>query len=253
VRKLLALITPAPLKRWHGRLRERRFDAAAGPVRAAYLARHGTVVRHGPFAGLECVERSAAVAKLVGSYELEIHDAVHDLVAQQPAFVVNIGCGDGYFACGLARLLPDAEIKAFDTDPPTQALCVEQVALNGLTDRVAVAGECTTAMLAAMPADGGAAFLDCEGAEVDLLDPAVAEPLRHWPILVELHDFNVAGATDTIVARFQPTHEVQIIDARDRAGFDVPELADLSAADRAIALEEFRPPGMRWAYMVPRA
>lgn len=253
VRKLLAAITPPPLKRRHARWRERRFDAVAGPVRAAYLARYGSVVRYGPFEGLQCVERSAAVAKLVGSYELEVHDAVRDLVARRPALVVNIGCGDGYFACGLARLLPDAEVRGYDTDPPTQALCAEQVARNGLQSRVSVAGECTLGMLAEMPADGTALVIDCEGAEVELLDPAVAEPLRHWPILVELHDFNVPGATDTILARFAPTHDIQVIEARGRGDFDVPELADLTPRDRAVALDEFRPPGMRWAYMVPRA
>lgn len=252
MRKLVASITPAALKRWHQRLRERRFEAKARPLREAYLARHGTVVRHGPFAGLRCVERSAAITKLVGSYELEIHDAVEDLVARSPKTVVNIGCGDGYFACGLGRRLPDADVLAYDIDPPTQALCAEQVALNDLQARVTVAGECTTAMLAALPAEGGALVIDCEGAEVDLLDPVAAPSLRHWPILVELHDFNVPGATDTIVGRFSATHDVRVIDARDRAGFSVPELEDLSAAERAIALDEWRPPGMRWAYMVPR-
>ncbi len=252
MRTLVSRLIPTRLKRWNDRRVERRFDAVAGPVRGRYLAEHGAVVRRGPFEGLQCVERSAAIAKLVGSYELEIHDAVRDLVARRPALVVNIGCGDGYFTCGLARCLPDARVQGYDIDVPTQALCAEQVALNGLQDRVTVAGECTETMLRAMP-DGGALVIDCEGAEVDLLTPAVAQALRTWPILVELHDFNVPGVTDAIVGRFGATHDVQVIEARDRDGFDAPELASLSAAERAIALDEFRPEGMRWAYMVPRA
>jgi hypothetical protein len=252
VRRLVSRITPSVLKRWHQRRTERRFMAVAGPIRETYLQRHGPVVRHGPFEGLRCVERSAAVAKLVGSYELEIHDAVRDLVARHPSLVINIGAGDGYFTCGIARLLPDAEVRGYDTDPPTQELCREQVALNGLQERVMVAGECTTDMLAAMPEEGGALVIDCEGAEVDLLDPVAAPSLRRWPILVELHDFNVPGATDTIVGRFSPTHDIRVIEARGRDDFRVPELGDLDPAQRAVALDEFRPAGMRWAYMVPR-
>lgn len=241
------------MKRRHEQWRARRFLAVALPIREAYIARHGTTVLHGPFAGLRCVERSAAVAKLVGSYELEVHGAVRDLVARAPALVVNIGCGDGYFACGLARLLPGAEVRAYDTDEPTQQLCREQAALNDLGARVTVAGECTVAMLAQLPEHGGALVVDCEGAEAELLDPVAAPPLRRWAILVELHDFNVPGVTDTIVGRFAATHDVQLIEATDRSDFDCAELADLSPSERAVAVDEFRPAGMRWAYMVPRA
>ncbi|CAB4951379.1 unannotated protein [freshwater metagenome] len=252
MRDLVASLTPSPLKRWHQGYLERRFNAVAGPIRETYLARYGAVVRRGPFEGLQCVERSAAIAKLVGSYELEIHDAVGDLVGRRPELVVNIGCGDGYFTCGLARLLPDTEIRGYDTDPPTQALCLEQVALNDLGGNVLVGGECTTEMLAAMPAQGTALVIDCEGAEVDLLNPVAAPSLRTWPILVELHDFNVPGATDTIVGRFSGTHDIELIEARDRAAFDAPELSQLTPTERAVAVNEFRPPNMRWAYMVPK-
>ncbi len=251
MRSFLAKVTPGFVKRWHQARTERRFDAAAAPIRERYLAEHGPVVKHGPFAGLRCLERSAAIAKLVGSYELEIHAAVEDLVARHPDRVVNIGCGDGYFTCGLALRLPEATVVGYDIDPPTQVLCRDQVALNELGDRVEVAGECTVEMLAAMPPT--ALVIDCEGAEAVLLDPERAPSLRTWPILVELHDFNVPGVTDLIRERFAPTHDVQVIEAAGREGFDVPELAGLTPQQRAIALDEFRPPGMRWAYMVPRS
>src|SRR5271170_2035809 len=43
-------------------------------------------------------------AKLVGLYEAELHPALHDLALTPPPVVINVGCAEGYYAVGLARL-----------------------------------------------------------------------------------------------------------------------------------------------------
>jgi protein-L-isoaspartate O-methyltransferase len=55
-------------------------------------------------------------AKLLGAYEHSLHDVLLKPVSRQPDPIINVGCAEGYYAVGLARLLPDATVYAFDID-----------------------------------------------------------------------------------------------------------------------------------------
>src|SRR5262245_4204461 len=76
------------------------------------------VVPYGPFLGLRCINASTGstiVPRLLGSYEAELHDTIEKLAGRDYRRVVNIGCGEGYYAVGLARRLPSARVFALDT------------------------------------------------------------------------------------------------------------------------------------------
>ena len=45
--------------------------------------------------------------------------------------------------------------------------------------------------------------MDCEGGEVDLLQPDLAPNLRYSDVLVELHDFLNPTISETILSRFR--------------------------------------------------
>lgn len=228
----------------------------AGPT-ARYLAEHGRTVRHGPLAGLEYPPALDAtgdlVAKLLGTYELELREELERWVAAGHPHVVDVGCAEGYYAVGLARAMPGTTVHAFDIDEGARGRCGALAAANGVQDRVVLGGMCTPQTLqTGFPARGVALLSDCEGYERVLLDPAAAPVLAGWPILVELHEFLDPDITGTIAARFAATHDVRVVAGRERPASAVPELAGFTAAERAVLLDEHRPAAMRWAALTPR-
>jgi len=217
----------------------------------------GRQVGAGPFAGMTYLEHvgRSVTTKLLGSYEAELHAAVRDLVAHGFPVVLNIGCAEGYYAVGLARAMPQATIYAFDTNPKEQALCRELAEANGVADRIIIEGTCDRDRLNAMDLAGALLVVDVEGYELELLQPDAVPGLRQAAVLVELHDHDHPGLTDTIVARFEPTHRVEMMTETPRDPKDYPTLNGFSAADQELALAEFRNYGpdapQRWAVLWP--
>jgi hypothetical protein len=257
LRAAARVLVPDALKRRHERwVTERYLDAINGPT-AEYLRRYGTAVRHGPFAGMEYDPEGQSwsndvVAKLTGTYELELHDALRAWIAAGPAHVVDVGCAEGYYAVGLARALPGAQVHAYDIDAAARAQTAALAQRNGVAARVQVAGECTPATLRTLPAERVALLADCEGYERTLLDPAAAPNLARWDIVVELHEFLDPGIADTIAERFAATHEIALVTETGRAATAPPELAFLEPGVRAKLLDERRPARMRWAVLSAR-
>ena len=250
-------LVPSWAKRRHERWQTRRFLRTANDLNARYEQRHGLEVRRGPFAGLryppELLRDSGdAVAKLAGTYELELHPVFERWIDDGVEHLVDVGASEGFYAVGFAVASPGTTVLAYDIDAEARERCVRLAERNGVADRVRVAGECTHDVLAGLPADGVALLVDCEGCERDLLDPAAAPVLRGWPILVELHDFIDPAISATILERFAATHDVEIVDGRSRERVAPPELDFMTPRERALALGERRPGPMRWADLTPR-
>jgi len=220
----------------------------------------GLLVQSGPFRGMILPARASWVdgdltPKMLGCYEAELHAAVERAIARQPAVVVNVGCAEGFYAVGLARRLPHAQVWAFDTHDHARSVCAAAAAANGVGDRVGVGAACTPERLIELVPERGRALaiLDCEGYEVDLITSAVARRIATCDLLIEAHDFIVAGATETLAQRLAATHAVERIveQARDPNAFAA--LRDLSDVDRALAVCEFRPGIMTWLAAWSRA
>src|SRR5947207_6150517 len=99
--------------------------------------RFGYTVLNGPFAGLAYPQQTALgieaySAKLLGTYEEELHGAFEDMIQGRPRVVVNVGASDGYYAVGLARRLPNATIYAFDTAEVHHPVVREIATENGV-------------------------------------------------------------------------------------------------------------------------
>jgi hypothetical protein len=215
----------------------------------------GGVVQAGPFAGMNYLRRSAGsllAPKLLGCYEAELHPLLARVARREYSAVVNVGCGEGYYAVGLARLLPAARVHAFDGDSAAQALCRELAALNGVSSRVAVAGTCGAAELRELAGPGVLVVCDCEGGEVALLDPAQAPGLTRCDVVVELHDYLDPTASRRVPERFAPTHEVTLIGPSGRNPAAFPLLRGLSQFEQYLAVLEGRPGPTPWAFLTPR-
>jgi hypothetical protein len=210
----------------------------------------GNRVLTGPFAGMTLPESNSwrdgdFMPKLIGSYESNLREVLAQAVARGPAAVINVGCAEGYYAVGLARLLPKATVYAFDIASDACAICAQAAAENGVAERVVVGGRCTTEILAKILEAPGHILLvmDCEGAERELLDPAKVPGLAKCDVIVETHGADILSGLE---ARFRPSHNVTQIAQGGRDPNEVPELRKLAEWDRWLLVDEGRPETMTW-------
>jgi hypothetical protein len=239
----------------HQATRARRQD-----VLTLWVQQFGWVVRSGPFEGMKLSDRRSwsdgdILPKLIGCYEAELHECVRQVAAAAPDLVVNVGAAEGYYAIGLARLIPNCTVHAFDTAQASQDICRLAAGLNGVGDRVFVGGRCTPDLLQTVLAGAAAPFLfcDCEGYERHLIDPEQVPALRSTSILVECHDFVEAGITQTLVDRLSPTHTLTMIHEGARDPNASPFLRTFGSLDRWLAVCEYRPTMMHWLVARPNA
>ncbi len=218
------------------------------------------IVQSGPFAGMELCDEVSwhggdLTPKLLGCYEQELHPAIMALKDSAPDRVVNVGCAEGYYTVGLARFLPSTTVFAFDLDEQAQTLCRRAATLNKVAERVHVSGACHPGDLQALCAPDTKTLLviDCEGGELQLLDPNQAPALAKCNIIVECHDFIIRTISETLKGRFSPTHTIQQVreGARDPAA--LPILRNLSTLDRWLAVCENRPEVMTWLVMTVKS
>lgn len=223
------------------------------------MQQHGWAVLSGPFAGMTLSSRVAwgdgdLLPKLLGAYEAELHGFIGQLVEYAPDVVVNVGAAEGYYAVGLARLLPGAFVHAFDSASVAQDICRETARLNQVENRVSAAGECVPEVLQTLlaRAQGPVVVCDCEGGELALLDPAKVPALSGTRLLIECHDFIDASTTQTLVTRLEATHTLVGVREGARDPNAVPFLQRFSSLDRWIAVCEYRPCTMHWMIATPR-
>lgn len=218
------------------------------------------VVKSGPFAGMiytpsvvdvasPWICGSVLIPKLLGCYEAELQSVLKRTLEKRYNNVVNIGCGEGYYAIGLARSIARVRVYAFDINLLMCRLCEDMACANGVADRVHVHTECDTNRLRDLITGKTLVVCDCEGCEVDLLRPDVIPGLTSSDVLVEMHDFIDAKASQTVLSRFRTTHVVELINGVSRDPTAFPVLHSLRATDRQIAVDEFRPNSMQWAFM----
>jgi hypothetical protein len=218
----------------------------------------GTGVRRGPFAGLVYPpewfpQADVAVAKVIGSYEAELHPIIEEVIAEAPSLFVDIGAAEGYYAVGFATRSPATRVHVFEVDPWLRRRCFELASVNGVRDQIAIDGLCTGAVLASLDLEGAFVLSDCEGAEARILTDVPVEHLRSTTMLVEMH--SRAAGTDVLELlsrRFTSTHDVRTIGARDRSPDAYPELAGFSESERTMLLSEFRSEPTPWALLTPR-
>ncbi|HEX3365631.1 hypothetical protein [Phenylobacterium sp.] len=220
-----------------------------------FIAHHGVRIFGGLFAGMEYVSAAAEGAlmpRLLGTYESELHPYLTAFADAGLDCVVDVGCAEGYYAVGLARMIPGVVVHAHDINPVAQTACAELAAKNGVSDRVIIGGE--------FPPDGFEAFagrrmlvmVDTEGAEIEILQPALSPALAGMNIIVETHDIFRRGCLATMIERFSPTHDIVRVDLRPKVFDPPPWLLDLSHLDQLLAVWEWRGGPTPWLVMTPK-
>lgn len=219
------------------------------------IARYGAFVLSGPFAGMAYVPRatgSALAPKLLGCYEAELHGFLNRIFDAEYTEIVDIGCAEGYYAIGLALRLPNTRVYAFDTDPSARQLCKNMSQVNGVASRVFIERICDIERLRTLPLERSLVVCDCEGYELELLRPDLVPKLCTCDLLVELHDFVNPIISDTLLSRFVDTHDIELVKLTKREPTIYPELSIFKAEDQRLAVAEFRPEVMQWAFMTSK-
>jgi SAM-dependent methyltransferase len=221
-----------------------------------YVEREGARIFQGPFAGMEYLDKAtegALIPRLLGTYESELHPHLAAFAAEGPDCVIDVGCAEGYYAIGLARLMPQTTVYAFDIDERARVACADLAARNGVAERVIVGGEFKPADFEAFAGRRALVMVDAEGAEDDILRPDLAPALAGMNIIVETHDVYRAGVRDRMIERFTPTHEIVEVEQQPKTFTPPTWFNKLSHLDQLLAVWEWRLGPTPWLVMRPKA
>lgn len=213
---------------------------------------YGTNVQQGPF--VETVLAPMAQKEhlgpyLLGTYECELNAAWQEILSGTFDQVIDIGAKFGYYAVGLARRFPQAEVTAFDTDPWARAATAEMVKANGV--KVDVREFCDANWLRKNVRGRAFIISDCEGYERELFGKGDVSYLRSTALIIETHDDLAPGCTTKVRANLSATHHITAIESNSACHTSNLDLSFLSEKERNMALNEVRPPQI-WLYCKPK-
>jgi hypothetical protein len=213
----------------------------------------GETVRGGPFAGMTytgAVAEGCIVPKLLGCYEQELQSKIKTIQKCNIDAIINIGCAEGYYAVGMAHLMPGVMVHAYDTNENARQRCRELAERNGVADRVRIGQTIGADGFSACEGRHILIICDIEGEEFALLNPVQAPALLEFDLLVELHPIG-AETVEAFTKQFAATHEVEIIQPAARNPEAFTELASLSPLDKSLALIERLAP-TPWVFLQAR-
>ena len=257
-RAVLVRLAPGPflaLTAARARARTHRLFSDWGclALNDALIARLGTQVVAGPFAGLQLTplaRRDHIGPYLLGSYERELHSLWRELEGARFTAIFDIGARFGYYAVGLARRYPEVPVTAVDPDGWARAATREMALANG-TPRVTLLRRVTPQRLAALLPPGALVVSDCEGYEQALFCGPEIAALRSATMVIEVHESEAPGVGAALVRRYASTHEIRRIASEPPPNRAPVDLSFLSDDQRALAGNEIRGE-QEWLILRPR-
>ncbi|MFS8083407.1 MAG: hypothetical protein ACMG51_08150 [Ginsengibacter sp.] len=175
-------------------------------------------ILNGPFKGLHFymgnTGASSIFAKILGSYESEIHSFINRTLQNSYQNLINIGSDDGYYAVGYAVKNPGLNIFAFDSNKKAWADLKKNAEANGVEDRIRQAGLFTSRDLSKFNDGQRNLFIvDCEGAEKEIFSAGNISGLLNADLIIELHLHLYPELEKYFRVLFEDTHYVEIIDS----------------------------------------
>lgn len=212
------------------------------------------VVQAGPFKGMQLYPdrswpESSMSAELLGFFEQELHEDIEREIARLEALesphIANVGCAEGFYAVGFGRRLLKATVHIIEPNERSLVIARKNGENNGVSLLASSVKEAFDKV--------DLVVMDCEGAEVDYLDPDMYRGLKKATIIVELHPYiDRPHPLDVIYPRFVNTHDGKIIREAGRDPNNSPMLWGKSSLERWLAVCESRPCLMTWAILRPK-
>jgi precorrin-6B methylase 2 len=220
-----------------------------------YVRHHGLIIYSGLFKGMEYLDHSTEgclLPRLLGCYEQELHDDLRAFAREGLDAIVDIGCAEGYYAVGLARLMPDVTVHAYDTEARARESCKVLAQKNGVADRIVIGETFTGDMFERFTDRRTLVLIDTEGFEEQLMRPEQWPALAKLAVVMETHPDKHPDIVTTMHQRFSATHDIQVRMTALRVS-DLPEwLLALPQLDQLIATWEFRATQTPWFIMRPK-
>ena len=221
---------------------------------------HGAAieVQAGPFRGLHYFDETvwgSITPKWLGSYEAELHPIINRIIERSYHTIIDVGCAEGYYAVGLAVVIPSAKVFAFDTDFISRSQVRRLAALNKVKDRLQIRAFCKHSDLDDLSRGDTLVVCDIEGFEAQLLNPKSARSLLHDDILVEVHETSESSleVERLLQSRFATSHRIQRVTASNRDSWieqNCQHLLTIFSKDALLkATEEDRATGRVWLWM----
>ena len=170
-------------------------------------------IMNGPFKGMKYPTKKAAGSalypKLLGCYEIELHQLIENISKIPYTEIVDIGCAEGYYAVGLAMRIPTATVFAFDIDEEAIRLCKSMAMFNNVDNRIITSKYCNSNTLTNLPLTKKALFIcDCEGCEKELFGQEVVRFLLEHDVIIEIHDGVDPSISSYIRQLFKKSHNI---------------------------------------------
>ena len=99
-------------------LRQAFFDFRRRSRESKVYMQTGGAVVSGPFIGMQLILMLGQLRlahKLLGTYELELFPFLEEIIKSDYDIIINLGAGDGYYAIGLLRNMPNARLVAYES------------------------------------------------------------------------------------------------------------------------------------------
>ena len=226
----------------------------ADPITEAIMAETEMIVLEGPFAGTLLTNDVSwgtgdLGSKLLGMYEQELHPTLVKFAARSYGAVVDVGCAEGYYAVGLAKLFPGTPVYAYDSNQKAIEITGKTAALNNVRDRLCTGGRCGPDELLDVIKNNGRSLImcDCEGYEEKLFSaPELVGALRSSDLIIECHDFINPRTTAELVRIFSGTHRIELVYSGARNPNKYGFLSQFRDRDRWNVVSENRPCLMHW-------
>lgn len=217
------------------------------------------IVKHGFFKGMKYpgfnAAGSAVYPKFMGSYEIELKTILQQIMANKYDVIIDVGCAEGYYAIGLARLFPNATVYAYDTEEYARNLCQQIASLNNVQDRVKIKGTLNADELMNFDFSNKRALIisDCEGFEKQLFTENNIQNLVNCDVLIETHDLFDLTISSYLKELFSKTHQDPIViasidDNKKAQTYQYPESEKLDLGIKKILFSESRKSIMEWYF-----
>ena len=208
----------------------------------------------GPFKGMGFINESAEgchIAKILGCYEQPLQPFIEKAIDKNYKVILNIGCAEGYYAVGMAHAMKETMVHAYDISVKAQTVCAELAQQNGVLNRLKIGGHFGSEDFDLYKDTKTLVMCDIEGAERELLNPALAPALKGMDLIVESHECLLPGITQTLIERFQDSHQISLIqDNGQRQLQDAPQwFNNLAHLDQLLATWEWRSGPTPWLVM----
>lgn len=173
----------------------------------------GNRIYFGPFSGIKIPQEAydfLTISEILGLYESCLHSRITNLLNQDISNVILIGGNNGYYTAGISCLFNPQIINVYESEAKFHPIINSWFIKNKLSN-VNILGKATIEEFERIESKVDFVFMDCEGYEIELLNPQLFLWQQKTEILLELHPFYKDNLIAILTSRFKKTHKIEII------------------------------------------